>query len=127
MKKVIFYFAVLIFASACKKSTTPTVHNGITGKWKVSAYLADPGDGSGDWQPADPSVPGYLEFKENGSLIITPLSLNNFDHYELTSDSTLNFKKGSASFQRRYRLSTTLLTITGGCDEACGTWYIPVQ
>ena len=127
MKKVIFLAAALFFVAACKKATTRSVHDGIVGKWKVSEYLADPGDGSGTWQPANPSNPMYLEFKSNGMLVANPSGGNNFDHYELTSDSTLIFSGGNQNAQRWYRLSDTSLTITGGCFEACGTRYIPVQ
>lgn len=52
MKRVFVLAVVVCSVTACKKNIQ--LHNSsIVGKWKLSEYLADPGDGSGTWQPAD--------------------------------------------------------------------------
>ncbi len=127
MKSLILLAAILISLAGCKKAVTQTSNNSIVGKWKLSEYLADPGDGSGTWQPATTMIPSYLEFKEDGSLSASPYSVNSWDHFQVTSDSTIILFRGADQFPRGYHFSKTLLTLNGGCFEACGERYIPAQ
>jgi hypothetical protein len=126
MKKVFLFAALMCSVTACKKNIQVD-NSSIVGKWKLSEYLADPGDGSGTWQPADPLHPGYLEFKKDGTLSISPNNIYNSDHYQLISDSTMIFIRGSENFPMRYHFSKTLLTLYPPCIEACGERYIAVQ
>ena len=126
MKKVFIWAVVVCSVTACKKSLR-LYNSSIVGNWKLSEYLADPGDGSGTWQPADPSHPGYLEFKADGTLIMSPYNIYNSDHYQVTSDSTMIFLRGSESFHMWYHFSETLLTLNPLCYEACGERYIPAK
>jgi hypothetical protein len=126
MKKVLVLAVLVCSVTACEKNIQ--LHNSsIVGKWKLSEYLADPGDGSGTWQPADPSHPGYLEFNVDGTLTISPYNIYNSDHYQVTSDSTMIFLRGSESFPMGYHFSETLLTLHPSCIEACGERFIPVK
>ena len=115
---------------ACgKKNTAAAENEGIVGKWKLTESLADPGDGSGKWQPADPAHPSYLEFRSDGTLISTPTGLpsNGADRYQLLSDSTVLFYNGTFSIRESYNLTKTTLSITPPCFEACGMHYIAVK
>lgn len=127
MKKIVLLIAAFFSLVACEKIATKTENNSIVGKWKLSEYLADPGDGSGTWQPAASSNPSYLEFKEDGRLIVSPSSVYSWDHYQLASDSTIILFRGTDQFIRSYHFSKTLLTLSGGCIEACSERYIPAQ
>ena len=127
MKNLVLMTAILFSLVACKKTDNQTINRSIIGKWKLSESLADPGDGSGTWHPVDSSNPIYLEFKKDGTLIVSPYMVNSWDHFQLTSDSTIIFFSGSQQFTRGYHFSMTLLTISGGCIEACGGRYIPVE
>jgi hypothetical protein len=127
MKNFILVAAVLCSLVACKKAVTQFSNSSIVGKWKLSEYLADPGDGSGTWHSAASLDPSYLEFKEDGTLSVSPYSVYSCDHFQVTSDSTIIFFRGSEKFDRWYHFSKTLLTLSGGCIEACGGRYIPAQ
>ena len=127
MKNFILLTAILFSLAACKKIVSQNSNSSLIGKWQLSEYLADPGDGSGTWHSAASMNPSYLEFKDDGTLNVTPYSVNNWDHYQLTSDSTITFLRGSDQFIRWYHYSKTLLTISGGCIEACEERYIPAQ
>lgn len=52
MKNFILFTAILFSSVACKKSATQTSNSSIIGKWELSEYFADPGDGSGTWHSA---------------------------------------------------------------------------
>jgi hypothetical protein len=126
MKKAILLAVMVCLVAACKKNTQQSSES-IVGKWKRSAWLADPGDGSGRWNPADPSNPGYLQFNVGGTVSFSPPSIYDADHYRLPNDSTIIFLRGSENFQMEYHISGTLLTLTGGCIEPCGTKYIKAE
>src|SRR5450432_3061239 len=109
MKNLVLLTAILFSLVACNKTATQTINRSIIGKWKLSEYLADPGDGSGAWHPVDSSNPSYLEFKKDGTLSVSPYFVNSWDHFQLTSDSTIIFFSVSQEFTRWYQFSTTLL------------------
>jgi hypothetical protein len=127
MKNFILLAAILISSVACRKTATLSGNTSIIGKWELSEYLADPGNGSGTWHSAVSLNPSYLEFKADGTLVSTPYSINSWDHYQLTSDSSVIFFRGSEQFINWYHISNTSLTLFGGCIEACGERYIPAQ
>jgi len=58
-------FILLIAVISCSKSTTTQakLSGSMIGKWIQTAYLADPGDGSGTWQP-DNTGSAYIIFNE---------------------------------------------------------------
>jgi hypothetical protein len=126
MKKIFLVASVVCLVIACKKNVA--FHNsGIVGKWKLTEFLSDPGDGSGSWQAADRWHPRYLEFNSDGTLTILPDNIYNSDHYQLTSDSTMIFMRGSQNFPMWYYFSETSLTLHPPCFEACGERYIAVK
>jgi hypothetical protein len=127
MKNFILLAAVLCSLVACKKAVTQFSNSSIAGKWKLSEYLADPGDGRGTWQSADSLNPSYLEFKEDGMLSVSPYSVYSWDHFQVTSDSTIIFFRSAEKFNRGYHFSKTLLSLYGGCIEACEERYFPAQ
>ena len=127
MKNFILVAAVLCSLVTCKKAVTQFSNSSIVGKWKLSEYLADPGDGSGTWHSTASLIPSYLEFKEDGKLSVSPYSVYSWDHFHVTSDSTIIFFRGSEKFNMWYHFSKTLLSLYGNCIEACGERYIPVQ
>ena len=128
MRNFILVAAVLFSLVACKKTATQFSNSSIVGKWKLSEYQADPGDGSETWHSTASLNPSYLEFKEDGTLSVSPYSLSSWDHFQVTSDSTIIFFRGSDQFTRAYHFSKTLLSLYNrGCIEACGERYIPAQ
>ena len=123
MKKVALLILVVFAFSACKKDIK---NSELIGKWKLIESLADPGDGRGTWQPSDPSNPKYIEFLKDGTLMFTPSGQYDSERYEITSDSTMTFFRGSGNSTMRYHMSGNLLTLNSPCIEACGSKYIKV-
>ncbi len=125
MRSILLLLLLFAFA-ACKKNPS-FENNSLVGKWKLTESLADPGNGSGKWQKADPVNPQYLEFKNDGRLIASPVDMYNADHYKITGDSSMIFIRGSENFPIRYTFTKTLLTILPPCIEGCGQRYVPVE
>jgi hypothetical protein len=126
MKKILFCVLVLFSAGACKKSSTsPTVNNSIVGKWKMTEYFFDTGDGNAKFRPVDPLNISYIEFKADGSMIMTPNDLYSANHYEITSDSTMDLGVDPEKYSLHYELSPGMLTIHGPCYVPCAQRFVP--
>ncbi|MFI5153536.1 MAG: hypothetical protein ACHQET_09400 [Chitinophagales bacterium] len=126
MKYVFFIVAILCFSASCKK-TAPVINNSIIGKWRLAAALSDPGDVSGKWIPTNPYNPKYLQFNPDGTLTNIPAAAYDWDHYRITSDTTIIFYRGTLSFNMEYEFAPSLLTINPLCIEPCGLKYVPAN
>lgn len=117
-------FSALLIAS-CNKTADNAANSTLTGKWILIETLADPGDGSGTWRPADPPNHFYLKFNANSTVesnIYT--GLGGLKEYSVLNDSTVNFTYAEGgSFNLRYKINSSVLTLTGGCIEACGSKF----
>jgi hypothetical protein len=117
LQNLIFVFIILSL-TACEKIGSET---SITGKWKLTETLADPGDGSGKWK----SVSGnksYLILNSDGS--ITGNGDSSFKQYRIVDDRMIEFVfQNGTTTTRMYKLSGNSLEISGGCYEACGSRY----
>jgi hypothetical protein len=100
----------------------------LTGKWKLTEYLADPGNGSGRWQTTDPSNPSYLEFRPNG-VYLSHGSATIYDRYRIRDKEfiVLSSSSTSDSVVMRYALTLSKLIINPPCIEACGQRYVRVH
>jgi len=127
MRKLLLSGILMLSIMACRKRSATVENESIVGKWKLTESLADPGDGSGKWQPADPAHPSFIEFKADGSLSDTPVSPYAASRYKVTSDSTLLFYRAADTLQERYHFEKTRLTIIPPCYEACGLHYVAVK
>jgi len=109
---------IILSLTACEKSGSDNL---ITGKWKLTETLADPGDGSGKWQSVSGSKT-YLILNSDGS--ITGSGDTSFKQYRIIDDRMIEFvfQNGTTTI-RNYKLSGNSLEISGGCYEACGTRY----
>ena len=125
MKIALLSVCIAVSIAACKRSTPE--HSSLVGKWKLTATLADPGDGSGKWQTVSPLTPSYVEFKGDGTLSYTPSSQNGGGRYLLTSDSTFTLITDTDSLREFYRIQGATLTITPPCYEPCGERYASVN
>lgn len=120
-------FILLIAVVSCSKSTTndnAKIPGSITGKWIQTAYLADPGDGSGTWQ-TDNSGSGYIIFYEDSTAKSSSIPyFGELKSYHILSDSTLTLVYADGTtFPHSYKVEGNMLTLTGGCIEACGSRY----
>jgi len=121
-------FATLFFA-ACKKDGH-TTNTTLTGKWKLSQNLIDPGDGSGKWMPVPASAVAYVQFNSDGKLSGTAFPGD--VSYVVKDSVTLTFTSKDNMVQN-YRYSIKIDTMTMSpdgpirCYEACGTKYVKVK
>lgn len=96
---------------------TPSSQIGLVGKWKMTHYLADPGDGSGTWQAASEENPSVLEFRTDGTLAE---SGNSGSKYKIMDDSTVVFIRDTDSIRVGFRIEGKQLTLNPPCIEPCG-------
>lgn len=109
----------VMLAISCSK-TKEGAGNDIAGTWKLTEYLADPGDGSGTWQKARTN--NYVTFRADSTVEgnVYPEA----KRYSIVSDSTIRFiRNDSLSQLYFYTLYKSSLTIRGGCFEACGSRF----
>jgi hypothetical protein len=122
-------FAMLIITGvviACKKSSDSANNGKITGKWKLTEYYMDPGDGSGTWQPASNFNNNQtIEFKPNGIVVTNTSLLTTYDRYYIGTDSFLYMIRTSFSDTVRmgFQISQNKLAIYPMCIEGCGFRY----
>lgn len=116
-------FALLLCCSvallSCSKSEVKTFNKAaLPGTWKLVEMLADPGDGSGTWQPA--TAPLELTFTTTNS--IEGNAFPQARRYEILNDSTIRFVYSDETFIiYNYTLTESTLSLSGGgCIEACG-------
>lgn len=139
--KITNLFLLILFSLCtitCSKDDSPIFqNNGLTGKWKLIEFLADPGNGKGKWQKVDDDASSVIEFKANGdfSELKGPIysSVNPYNTYKILDDKRLQLSvKDSVSNPSKTiwyysDLTPTTLTIGYGCIEACGGKYIAVE
>jgi hypothetical protein len=110
---------VVALLVSCQKSAV--YNNSFIGKWKLIETLADPGDGSGKWQPAASNQ--FIQFNTDGSLQsnIYP----DFKKYRIIDSARIDFLKTDGhSFWFRYKFNSSFLEINPPCIESCGARFI---
>ncbi|MCU7547545.1 lipocalin family protein [Chitinophagaceae bacterium LB-8] len=98
----------------------------LVGKWKMTQYYADIGDGKGNWQEADQQR--TIEFRKDGVFIDS--EHKNAGRYVLL-DST-NIKVVPEDTTKAYNvkiieLNDTSLVLRPNCIEGCGEKYIRIK
>src|SRR6266540_1811392 len=129
MKKVLLILTITGVVSACSKNDDNKTTD-LTGTWKLTEVLADPGDGSGTFHSV--SSEKTIEFQSNGTVAsngsICDLSVESGSSSSGTyslSDSTINSPNCPATpLKIRFHKKGTTLTISYPCDEACIAKYI---
>lgn len=66
MKNQMLFLLFIIFLISCSEEEQTNIDIGLIGNWKLIEILADPGDGSGTFQPVQSDR--IIEFKRNGTL-----------------------------------------------------------
>jgi len=133
MKKSIqlLLLVLVFFVAACDKDSLQPNDNTLTGKWKLSETLADPGDGNGKWTTVAKKKPyDYVEFKENGDLAGN--FFTEYKSYMLKDDITIQFSIDEDRKQEyKYNIENGVLTMSpsypSSCIEACGIRFVKVK
>lgn len=123
---VIILLSAILFFRCSKKVYTPGGNSALAGKWTLFETLADPGDGSGKWQPVDITNHYFIKFNTANNIESNAYpGLGGLKQYEVVNDSTVIFIYGDGSkFNHYYKINLPYLTISGGCIEACGSKFI---
>src|SRR5690554_58280 len=103
---------LVFFIAACDKDNLQIDNTTLTGKWKLSETLLDPGDGSGEWTPVAKKTPyDYVEFKENGK--VAGNLFPEYKSYILKDDVTIQFKLDESRIQEfRYSIVNGVLSMS---------------
>jgi hypothetical protein len=120
-----FFFGMVctLLLFSCSKSESNSMDQaGLPGTWTLVETLADPGDGSGTWQPA--TAPLALTFTANGT--IEGNAFPQARRYQVLSTTTIKFIYADDTFIiYNYALTESVLSLSGGgCIEACGLKFI---
>ncbi len=117
----IFFLFLLIAFAACA-----TINKSVTlaGKWRLTETLADPGDGSGKWNPV--TKESFLTFNNDGT--VTSTESPNYQSYTIADSTKLEFTLTDGRKQIvSYRMEGRALIIMPQCIEACGSKYMRVN
>ncbi|MCF0069817.1 hypothetical protein LZD49_04995 [Dyadobacter sp. CY261] len=110
-------------------------NNGLVGKWKITEYLGDPGDGSGTYHEVKDAAAHVIEFRENGEFVetkgIEQSSAQLFDAYKILDDKRIEMipvdKNAPSHIWYYSELSAGKVTLSYGCIEACSGKYVAVE
>jgi len=123
------FVLILIVLAACKKEDSGS---SIIGKWRLTANLADPGNGSGKWMPVEKKgfYFDYVKFDNNGLLESTIFA--DYITYKLKGSDTVTFTTKDNTIQNyHYSIkSDTMVMSPAGpirCIEACGMKFARVR
>jgi hypothetical protein len=120
--RVITIVILLSFCFGCATSSK----NQLAGKWKLSEYLIDIGDGNGTWQPATTDMQSITEFSSNGNIASNDPLMKDADHFKLLKDS-IQFTGKQPNTYSFTLLHRDTLVIRPHCVEACGFKYVRTQ
>lgn len=124
MKNLLLFMVFAFSLVGCEDKNEVT--SGLEGNYKLTKIYADPGNGSGTYQPVNFDPPKEIEFGKNGSFssknfTSQDFSAFNFVSYELKGDGTILFKTANSTGQSlRYVINGNELTISFICIEGCG-------
>ena len=132
-KEMIYRITLLLFVlmiSCDSKEIEP--ENDLVGKWRLIEVYADPGDGSGEYNPVTSDK--TIEFKNNGQF----LSNGQMCHVEIEpsagskgsysiDDKTLTPDNCEFAVDLPFEFQGSLLIIHHFCIEGCGEKYEKVE
>ena len=142
MKKIFLLVSIIATSFSCKKTEViqPTVsESNIVSSWKLVEVYADPGDGSGKYQPVNSEK--QLIFQKDGIVksnymfcAVGDASFTKKESYAIyddtkrtiTYDTCLSKKVNPESLPYTY-LNDTILELTHFCIEGCGERYLKIN
>jgi len=116
---IITIIAAFSISASCRNQATQQQSN-LTGKWKFTEYLSDPGDGSGKWATA-PAGETYIEFRKDSTIATDVSQLQGYSRYtSMTKDEIVMQQSGNNNVKFKYDIKGNNLEIRPPCREACG-------
>lgn len=131
MKSPVYYLILILFivpGSSCTKNLNENTPHPVvlTGRWKLTETLADPGDGSGKWARVKKNENFYIEFDKNGGF--SSAQSSNINTYRVTDSVTIEFTlNDKTTHNYRYYINRSILTLMPPCIEPCGMRYVRIQ
>ncbi len=127
MKKVTLFLMCVVVFFSCNKDDD-NKQKEIVSKWKLIEVLADPGDGSGNYQPVESGV--TIEFYEDGTVssnsslcyMGTEANEPSTGTYSLT-ELIITPNNCDYSLNISFEQNDSLLLISYPCIEPCGVKY----
>lgn len=122
---ILFFVATALLFSSCKKEESPELVN----SWKLIEILADPGDGSGTFQPvtSDKVVSFYADgtVTSNASICTMETQIGNGSSGTYSSvDSTITVNGcATTGFPLTFEMSGANLILNYPCFEPCKEKY----
>jgi hypothetical protein len=132
MKTKFFVFATIILTLiSCNKNEDEVVTNPILGTWELKEILADPGDGSGKFNPVNSNK--KLTFNKDGSLTSNGSICNMSVESNVSSNGTYNetnatiYSSNCENFTIKYEVTGNTLILNYQCIESCKAKYYKVK
>jgi hypothetical protein len=123
MKYFILLLVLFVLISCSKSSENSNkIPASLIGRWNLTEYLADPGDGSGTWKHTE--TEDYIEFTQDSTVLSNKPGTGDITRFGLPNDSTILFIYPTYNITNSYKIEGNQLTLMGGCIEACGSKYI---
>jgi hypothetical protein len=124
MKKGLLFFLVIGIFISCQKEDEPS-GNDLIGSWELIEMLADPGDGSGTFQPVESDK--IVTFKSDGTISsngdLCSLSAESgapsSGIYSLIDSTIISPDCSSNPFNISFQLSDDWLILRYPCIEPC--------
>ncbi|KAB8152262.1 hypothetical protein EZY14_014550 [Kordia sp. TARA_039_SRF] len=129
MKKLSLLLTIFIIIS-CTDDETPETLETLTGSWKLTEVLLDPGDGSGEFQSVESD--NTLNFSTDGETVTSNYSFCNPNLNEQTSaiyseaagTITLENGCGDTPFLIYFEMQDSTLILNYPCIEPCRYKYV---
>ncbi len=128
MKKILILLSVFVSLSSCTDCDDDAVvaESEIVGSWELVAILADPGDGSGTYQPATGKM---LQFTDQG-VVNCNISFCFGQITQATTTGTYDITTTSIDVDNctgTYSFNGPFLEVSHFCIEPCGERYVRVN
>lgn len=127
MKRLLM-FLWLVTLIACDKTDDKNSDAGLTGEWGLTEILADPGDGSGTFQPVQSNK--TITFHSNGTVTcngslcdMSATSNQATSGTYSTADSTLGTLDCNLQMKLKFEKTGSTLIIQYPCIEPCKAKY----
>jgi hypothetical protein len=131
MKKYIAFFLLLGMMSSCTKNEADAPKSALTGTWKLSHVLADPGDGSGTFTPVDSekllSFSDNGNFTSNGSVCDMSVELNANTNGTYSEDNSTLHPIDCPDAGLKFEVNNNTLNLIYPCIEPCIAKYTKIQ
>lgn len=123
-------FVFLLLFASCDKENVKLDAENLTGKWRLSAYLADIGDGKGKWKAVSNKDVRYVDFKADGGLAGD--AFEGYISYVIKDSVTITMTHKNQSIQNyTYGFEDGKLSMSPAgpimCIEGCGTRFEKIE